>query len=118
MLQEPCDLRRSIRCSQKSVQDPRDFQNLRFVLGRLQSLAPTLRALLNEVVNQANAGAFPDGQDLVFAVGVKRNVGKLGKLCGAGIDSDLTARMPDPQPPAAMQRRERHHQRAEKVSRL
>ena len=69
--------------------------------------------LLNEVVNQAKAIAFPHGQNLVFAVGIERDVGKLGGIEGVGIDRNFAARMTNPQRAAAIRRRERHDQRAE-----
>ena len=57
---------------------------------------------MNEGVNQANAIAFPHRQSLVLAVGIKRNVGKLGGVGGVGIDCNFASRMTDPHLSAAI----------------
>src|SRR5205823_13911478 len=118
MFQKPCDLRRSIRCSEKFIKDRGGFRDLGFVLRSLESLASSLAALLNEVIHEANTIAVPDRQGLVFAVGIECRVRKLREIDGAGIHGDFTACMPNPQFAAAMRRRQRDHQRAEHPIRL
>ena len=77
MIEKPCDFRRSIRWSEKSIQNRSSFRDLRLVFRRLQNPMRGLRLLLNEVVNQANSIALPHRQSLVFAVGIERNIRKL-----------------------------------------
>ena len=113
MLEEPCDLRRSVRRCQRSLQDGGGLASLGFIFRRLQNHEPALGAFLDEVVNQAKAIPFPHGQNLVFAVGIERSVGKFGGVEGVGFDRDFAARMPDPQFAAAVRRRQRHDQSAE-----
>ena len=113
VFEEPCDFRWSIRCSQKSIQDCSRFRDLRFVFRRFQNPTPGLRLLLNEVVNQANAIAFPHRLSLVLAVGIEGDVGKLGGVDGVGIDRNFPPRMTNPQCAAAIRRGECHDQRAE-----
>ena len=103
MFQQPRDFRRRARPGEILFQQFRRRRDLLCVIRRVERFAVTLRAaLLQEIINQANAVPLRDGSYLVLAVRVERGEGYLRYLRAALFQCDCMSCVANNQFPATM----------------
>jgi hypothetical protein len=114
MLQQPCDFGRSIRGSERFLEQLRGHRRFRVVRGCDERwFLPASPLVLKQVVDETDTVTAGDREYFMLAVGVKGSEGQFRNLARAQVDRGVSASVADHELTACVRRRQHDQQGAE-----